>query len=192
MSTPETSTERHAVDAIRVIFGLGGLIALIVGILILVNPLKSGAIALQVTAVILAVYMVGAGVVSLGTAIFSKTLSGWARTGNIVLGALYVIAGIVVMANLAASAAFLALFAAIAIGIMWLFEGIFALSTLKKSGNSAWTIIFAIISILAGFSLMLTPIWGAVYLWIFGGVSLVILGVIQIVRAFKVKAVEAE
>lgn len=182
----QNDTQRRTVDSIRIMLGLGGLIALVLGILIMVNPVKSGAILMQIVAVMASLYMVGTGVVYLGSAVFSKSMKGWPRTGNILLGLLYVIAGIILFSNLAATAAILALFISIMIGIMWILEGALAFSTLKTSGHRALTVIYGIISIIAGLVLVFSPLLGAVTLWLLIGISMVVLGAVQIVRAFSV------
>jgi len=188
MTNTTTPTARERVgDTLRIVLGLGGLIALILGILIMVNPLKSAAIIMQIVAVIVALYMVGVGVVYLGGAIFSKSMSGWPRTGNIVLGILYVVAGIILFSNLAATAAVLTAFLSIMIGILWMLEGLLAFSTVKASGHKALTVIYGIISVIAGLVLILSPILGAITLWLLLGISMVVMGAIQVVRAFSVK-----
>jgi len=180
-------TQRRAVDSVRVMLGLGGLVALILGILIMVNPVKSGAIMMQIVAVVVAVYMVGVGAIYLGAAIFSKTMKGWPRTGHILLGLLYIIAGVILFANIAGTAAVLALFLSILVGVMWIAEGIVAFTTLKSTGHKAMTVIYGIISVIAGLVLVFSPLLGAVTLWLLIGISMAVLGVIQIVRAFSVK-----
>jgi uncharacterized membrane protein HdeD (DUF308 family) len=182
-----SASDKRGIDAVRVALGLGGLIALILGILIMVNPVKSGAIMMQIVAVIVAVYMVGVGAVYLGAAIFSKTMKGWPRTGNILLGILYIIAGIILFSNIAAAAAVLAVFLSIIIGIMWIIEGVLAFTTVKSTGHPVLTVIYGIVSVVAGLVLIFSPLLGAVTLWLLIGVGMAVLGVIQIVRAFSVK-----
>ena len=41
---------------------------------------------------------------------------------------------------------------------------------------------------MAGIILLLSPLWGAIVLWWLLGISLVVLGIIQVVRAFTFKA----
>ena len=53
--------------------------------------------------------------------------------------------------------------------------------TLRSKG---WTIFFAIVSIIAGLFLLFNAITGAAILWWILGISLIVLGIIQIVRAF--------
>lgn len=174
------STNEKAVNGIRVAIGVGGALALIVGILILAWPGKT---AMVVTAII-AVYAIIAGLVYAGMGIFSKHRGGWSRVGHIALGVLFVIAGIVAFLNLAQATAWLAVFIGILVGVMWLTEGIVALSTLNMSASKGWSIFFAIISILAGIMLMFTPLLGAATLWWLLGIALIVLGVINVVRAF--------
>ena len=170
MSTA-SEAEKSAVNGIRTALGVGGVLALIVGILILVWPGKTAA----VVTVIIAIYAIAAGLVYAGLGIFAKTKGGWARVGHIALGILFVIAGVV------------ALFLGILIGIMWIVEGIVALSTLGDASSKGWSIFFAILSIIAGIVVLFAPVWGVAILWWILGISLVVLGVINVVRAFTFK-----
>lgn len=172
--------EKTAVNGIRTALGVGGVLALIVGVLILVWPGKTA----MVVAAIIAIYAIAAGLVYAGLGIFSKDKGGWSRVGHIVLGVLFIIAGIVAFMNLAQTTAWLAVFIGILVGIMWIVEGVVALSTLGDSASKGWSIFFAIISIIAGIVLMFSPLWGAVVLWWLLGISLIVLGIINVVRAF--------
>jgi uncharacterized membrane protein HdeD (DUF308 family) len=174
-----TSFEKSAVNGIRTALGIGGAVALIVGILILVWPGKT---AVVVTAII-AVYAIVSGLVYAGLGIFSKSLGGWARVGHIVLGLVFIAAGIIAFANLGETTFFLAVFVGVFIGITWSVEGVVALTTLGGSGSKGWTIFFAILSLVAGVVLLFSPLYVAI-LWIFVGASLIVLGIVQIVRAF--------
>jgi len=178
--TATTDRTKTVVNGIRTALGVGGLLALIVGILILAWPGKT---AMVVTAII-AVYAIVAGFVYAGLGIFTKTRGGWSRVGYILLGVVFVIAGIVAFANLAQTTAWLAFFLGVLVGVMWIIEGAVALVTIRESASKVWGVIFAIISIVAGIVLIIAPIWGAVTLWWLLGISLIVLGVINIVRAF--------
>ena len=182
MSTA-SEAEKSAVNGIRTALGIGGVLAVIVGILILVWPGKTAAV---VTAII-AIYAIAAGLVYAGLGIFSRTKGGWARIGHIVLGILFIIAGIVALLNLGQATAWLALFLGILVGIMWIVEGVVALSTLGDAASKGWSIFFAILSIIAGIILLFSPIWGAAVLWWLLGIALIVLGIINIVRAFTFK-----
>lgn len=179
--TAEPSLEKTATNGIRTALGLGGVLSVILGILILVWPGKT---AMVVTAII-AIYAIIAGLVYAGLGIFSKDRGGWSRIGHIVLGVLFVVAGIVAFSNLGLTAVALATFLGILVGIMWIIEGVVALSTLGDAPSKGWTVFFAIISIIAGVVLLFSPLWGAVVLWWLLGISAIVLGIIQIFRAFS-------
>ena len=179
MST-ESAAEKSAVNGIRTALGIGGVLAVIVGILILVWPGKT---AMVVTAII-AIYAIAAGLVYAGLGIFSKNRGGWSRIGHIVLGIVFIIAGIVAFLNLGQATAWLAFFLGILVGILWIIEGVVALSTLGDAASKGWTVFFAIISIIAGIVLLFSPLWGAAVLWWLLGIALIVLGIVQIVRAF--------
>ena len=185
---PTVTAERHAVDSVRIILGVGGLIAVALGLFVLFAPNSSGKIALVATAMLLSIYALITGLVYLGTAIFSGSLGGWARTGRVLLGLLYVIGGVIMISNLLMTGVVVAVFVSIIIGVLWLFEGILALSMLRKSDNKVWMVIYAVISIIAGLVLMFSPLMGAATLWLLLGISMIVLGVVQVVRAFSVKA----
>ena len=60
-------------------------------------------------------------------------------------------------------------------------------SALVQSGDSpsrGWTIFFGILSVVAGIIVLFSPLWGAVVLFVIAGIALIVLGIIQIVRAF--------
>lgn len=179
--TAEPTLEKTATNGIRTALGLGGALSVILGIVILVWPGKT---AMVVTAII-AIYAIVAGLVYAGMGIFATGKGGWSRVGHVLLGVLYVVAGIVAFSNLGLAALSLAVFLGILVGIMWVIEGIVALSTLDLAPSRGWTIFYAIISIIAGVTLLFSPLWGAVVLWWLIGISAVVMGIIQIGRAFS-------
>lgn len=179
-SAPDTS---RPVNPFRIALLVGGLIAVGFGLAVLVWPTKT---ALAVTSV-LAVYAIVAGIVYIAVAAVARWQSTGSRIGHGLLGLLFIVAGAYAFASLQESAAFLALFVTVMVGIMWIVEGFTALFTLGESGSSAVTVIFAIISVLAGFALLSTPVWGAGFLWWLFAISLVVLGILNVVRAFPLK-----
>ena len=68
-------------------------------------------------------------------------------------------------------------------------EAIVGFSTLKSSGHRALTAIYSIVGLIAGLVLIFSPLLGAVTLWLLIGVSMVVMGAIQVVRAFSIRAV---
>lgn len=178
---------RKATDLLRTVLGIGGVLALVVGLLIVFNPVQTTKLVLGFVAILLAIYMVVAGLVFLGSIIFSKTMSGWRRVGNAALGLLYLIIGIIVFANLENTAIVLAAFLSILIGVAWIFEGVLAFASAKQSRSKTWSIIYGIISIIAGIVLIFSPLLSVVVLWVILGASMAVMGLIQIVRAFTLK-----
>jgi len=180
---PETTRPKRADHAtrldggIRIALGIGGLIALIAGVLILFWPVRT---AMAIT-VLVAIYAVAAGIVYVAIGIWSRTRGGWSRAGNIILGVLFVIAGVVAFMNIAATAAALAI--VLGIGAVWLVEGIVTLTTLSGATSKDWRVFAAIVSILAGIAMLWSPLWGIEFLYWLAGISLVVIGVVQIVRA---------
>ncbi|QDZ13706.1 HdeD family acid-resistance protein [Humibacter ginsenosidimutans] len=179
----ESPAAKSAVNGVRTALGIGGVVSLVVGIIILVWPGH----ALTALTWLIALYAIVAGVVYAGLGIFSKVMGGWSRVGHIVLGVLFIIAGIIMFANLSTSTTLLLLFFGVFVGIVWIIEGIVALTTLGGAQSKAWSLFFAILSIIAGIILLFSPIMGTLVLVWLLGISLVVLGIVQIVRAFTFK-----
>ena len=68
----------------------------------------------------IAIYFLIAGIAYLGLGIFSKGISGGARTLDIILGLLFIVGGIIVLANPSESAVFFGIFLGILVGILWI------------------------------------------------------------------------
>lgn len=171
---------RSAINGIRVGLGISGAVALVIGLLITFWPKGSAA----VIVVLLGIYFVVAGIAYLGIGIFAKGIGGGARALDIILGILMIVAGILVFTDPQASAVILGIFLGIFVGIAWIVEGIVALVQSGDSGSRGWSIFFGILSLIAGIILLFSPLWGAVVLFWVAGISLIVLGIIQIVRAF--------
>ncbi|AXL12118.1 hypothetical protein DXT68_08195 [Microbacterium foliorum] len=179
MTDPLAAGAGSLVKSIRIVLAVSGAIALLAGIVLLVWPVKSAVI---VTA-IFASYLVVAGLVYIGLAVFSRIEGGWARIGHIVLGLIYIVAGVIAFANLGVAAATLALVVVIFIGISWIVDGVVALSLLGQDGSRVWTLLYALLSIVAGIVVLFSPLYAAAVLWLVLGISLVALGLVQLVRA---------
>lgn len=174
----ELALER-AVKGARLALLIGGLIAVAFGIAVLAWPTKT---AVALTGVI-ALYAVIAGIVYVAIGIIATPLGTGGRIGHALLGVLYIIAGIYAFSSLKESAAFLGVFLTVLVGVMWIIEGFTALFALGQADSTFLTIVFAIVSVLAGFSLVSAPVWGAGFLWWFLGISLVVLGILNVIRA---------
>ncbi|MEL4318352.1 DUF308 domain-containing protein [Leifsonia sp. YIM 134122] len=169
-----------AVNTIRVALGVGGAIALIIGLLITFQPQAAA----TTIAILLGIYFVVAGLVYVGIGTFARGIAGGARALDIILGVLFLIGAWLAFANLSGTVAFLAVFLGIVIGILWIIEGIATLAQLGDAPSRGWAIFIAIVSIIAGAALLFAPVWGAQLLFLVTGIALIVLGVMQVIRAF--------
>ena len=169
-----------AIGAVRTALGVSGVLSLVIGALILIWPGRTA----EVAVAIVSVYVIIAGLVNIAIGLFWR--SGWARLGYIALGVLFIVAGIFSFANLSATTAWFGVFIGTLVGILWIIEGVVSLTTVGHGSKArAWTIFFAVVSIVAGVVLLFSPLLGAVTLFLLIGVSLVVLGIFQIVRAIQ-------
>jgi uncharacterized membrane protein HdeD (DUF308 family) len=171
---------KAAINGIRLAFGIGGIVALILGIILLVWPAKT----LGVVAIFLGIYFLVAGVIRLAMGIFSKGISGGMRTLDILLGVLLIVAGVIALKNVAATTAALLILIVAVIGVGWIIEGVLAIVESRGAPSSGWAITSGIISIIAGIVVLVVPGWSAVWLVLMAGIVLIIVGILGIVRAF--------
>lgn len=162
---------------------VGGVAAIGFGIAVLVWPTKA---AVALTGVI-ALYAIVAGIAFAALGLCFKGVSAGGRIGHILLGILYVTAGVYAFSSLQRSAAFLALFLTIMVGVMWIIEGFTALFSLGHNGSKVLTTVFAMLSVIAGFTLLSSPLWGAAFLWWFLGIALIVLGSLNALRAITAR-----
>jgi uncharacterized membrane protein HdeD (DUF308 family) len=159
-----------------------GALALVAGLVITVWP-KGSALVLVV---MLGTYFIAAGLAYVVSGAFSKGLSGNVRASEIILGALFLIGGILVLTNPSETAVVLGIFVGIFVGIAWIAEGIVALVQAASSPSKGWAVVFGVLSVSAGAVLLFSPTWGTAALFAITGISLIVLGAIQFVRAFTI------
>lgn len=181
--TDALSEAKSFVKSVRTFLTISGIIALIAGIVLLIWPAKSAVI---VTG-IFASYLIIGGLLYTALGIFSGKRGGWARIGHVVLGVLYIVAGVIAFANLGTAAVTLALVVAIFIGISWIVDGVVALTLMGQDTSKVWTLLYSLLSIVAGVFVLFSPLYAAAVLWLVLGISLVVLGIMQIVRAITMK-----
>jgi uncharacterized membrane protein HdeD (DUF308 family) len=179
-SLDSSSLSKSAINTVRTTLGVSGVVALIIGIVITFWP-KNAAL---VITVLLGIYFIIAGLAYIGLGIFSRGITGGARTLDIILGLVFLVGGIIALFNLQATVEVLAIFLGILIGILWIVEGVVSLVQSGDAPSRGWAITFGIIGIIAGIVLLFSPLWGAVVLFIITGIALIVLGITQIVRAF--------
>lgn len=180
-ATLEDDLTRSLTNAIRTTLGVSGLVSILVGILILVWPGRTAA----VVAAIIAVWAVIAGLAALAAGMLSRKLGVWPRIGQLALGVVFLAVAVLAFTNLGAAAAGLAVLVGILVGAAWIVEGIVALTMLRDAASKSWTIIYSVVSVIGGVMLLISPLWGAAVLWLLLGVLLVVLGAIQLFRAFR-------
>lgn len=174
-------TLQKAGNSLRIGLGVFGLLAVLAGIAIMVLPGKT---AVVVTA-IFAVYAIVAGIVYVGVGLFSGAVGVWARLWRILLGVLIVISGIFGLANLQETAGVFFVFMSVFIGISWIFEGVMTFASLGGASSKGTSIMFGILSIVAGFVLVYSPLAGAAALWWAIGLSAIIYGAAEMIVAFR-------
>lgn len=171
----------QAKGKLRIALGVFGLVAIAAGIAIMVWPAATA----KVITAIMAVYVIVAGLAYVGAGFFTTGMAFWARFWRLIVGVLFVVAGVVALGSLATTAAFFFVFMAIMIGVTWIFEGFMAFSNLSRSSSKGWTIFYAVMSIAAGLLIVFAPIYSTIALWWLLGLSLIIFGVVQVIQAFR-------
>ncbi|MGO1840397.1 MAG: HdeD family acid-resistance protein [Candidatus Microbacterium stercoravium] len=191
MNTVSSASEFGILKSLRTVILVSGITSLIFGIVVLVWPAKS---AMAVT-VVIAIYAIIAGALSLVNGIRSKGIGGWTRAGLIVLGLVFLAAGASAFGNLGESTLLLAVIVTTLIGAAWIIDGVVALFSLGvKDGalpgatktHKGWSIFYGIVSVLAGAFVVASPLLSALWLWIFVGASLVVMGILGIVRGASI------
>ncbi|WP_427187898.1 HdeD family acid-resistance protein [Bifidobacterium hominis] len=171
---------KKAKNAIRGTYAILGIAAIILGLALLIWP---GA-TLKVAAIALGAYFVVSGVVRIVTAIVELGLPGGWRVLDILIGLMLAVGGVVTLKNAALSGATLAMLITMVVGLGWMLEGVMALVESWRMPSSAWAVIYALLSIIAGFIVLFSPISSTTWLILFGGCALVVIGIVAIVRAF--------
>lgn len=173
--------EKTVTSGIRLALGAGGLLSVIIGIFILAQPATAAAVVVG----FIAAYAAIAGIINIAIGMFSGKLGTWPRIGYLLLGVLFLVAAVITFANLTTTGVALGMLVSIMIGIMWIIEGVVSLTMIGDAKSKIWTVIFALISAIAGITLITSPFWGAAFMWLLLGVWLVVLGVAQLIRAFR-------
>lgn len=176
----ESWLPQRAKNAIRGVYGVLGVMAIVLGIALLIWP----GVTLKIAAVALGAYFVISGVIRIVTAIVELGLPGGWRVLDILVGLLLTVGGVAMLKNATLSGAMLAVLVTMVVGLGWMMEGVMALVESWHMPSSAWAVIYALISIVAGCIMLFSPLASTGWLILFGGCALVALGIVAIVRAF--------
>ncbi|WEV74847.1 DUF308 domain-containing protein [Bifidobacterium sp. ESL0798] len=171
----------QAKKTIRFVYGVVGVVALLLGLALLIWPGKT----LVAVAIALGIYFVVSGVIRIIGAIAENGLPGGWRVLDIIVGIILVIGGVVMLKNTVLSTAMLTILVTLTVGIGWIMEGVMALVETWRLPKSGWAIFYAIISILAGIVVLFSPFASVIILVVFAGVAMAVMGILAIIRAFR-------
>lgn len=165
---------------VRSAFAIIGIVSFVIGIIMLFFPVTSA----KFLVIVFAIWMIVAGFVYLGAVFAAGDKGGWARVGSGLLGIIYIAAGIIVFFNLSDTTVFLAIWVAIFIGVLWIFQGFAAFGSVAQ-GSSGWNIAYGILSIIAGAILIFSPMYSVAVLWMLLAISLIVVGIAQFILSFS-------
>ena len=163
---------------------VSGVLAAILGVVILAWPGPS----IVVASAVFGVYLVVSGV-ALVVAAFSLPTSGASRFLNFISGVASVVLGILAFRHFGEGYAVLLL--AIWIGVGFIVRGVSALATAiaeKQLPGRGWAIFFGIVSVLAGFVVLAYPFDSIVTLALVVGIWLIVLGAVEIISGFGMRS----
>lgn len=177
----EESMEGKAIKAVRWLYAITGVIALLAGIALLFAPAKT----LVFLTTVLGFYFVITAGIRLFTTVFESQLpTGW-RVASIILNLLILLGGVVILRNQALSTATLSTMVVLVAGFGWITEGIMSILESELSSNRGFTILSGALSIIAGVFVFIYPLWSAKMLVIFTGAALLVFGVTLVIRAIR-------
>jgi len=158
-----------------------GATSLILGVVLLVWPDET----LLICAALLGIGLVLLGITRLATSAVGGAAPGRSRAWRAISGIIYLVAGILVLANLNASLTFLVRLA----GILWLVSGVGeAISGAgRRSGERAVPVLIGLISVVVGIVLLVWPKATLLVLVWVSGIWLIILGLVQLYFGWRTR-----
>lgn len=157
-----------------------GLVSLVVGIIVLIRPFT----AVNVAAIIFGIWLLVSGIFQLVQA-FNSRLETMARVLNAITGVIGIILGIICFESVENRIALLILF----IGIWWILRGIMQIiigATRTEGGGI--DIFLGIVGLIAGVIVLVWPIGSLAVLTLVVGVWLIVLGIFEVIAAFRTKS----
>jgi uncharacterized membrane protein HdeD (DUF308 family) len=174
-----TNMAKRAINAVRLVFGIAGAIAFVVGALLLVWPHHT----IAVLAFFFGIFLVFTGLARLTLGLFGRSLGVGHRVLNVLFGVLLLVGGIVALRDVGVASATLLIVIAIVAGIGFIVEGIMALTESVGSRSHLVSIIYGILSVIAGVVVLAVPAWSGFWLLMVAAVMLVVLGALGVLRA---------
>ncbi|RKT84926.1 Uncharacterized membrane protein HdeD, DUF308 family [Saccharopolyspora antimicrobica] len=158
-----------------------GICSLVVGVLALVWP----AATLVVVGVLFGIYLLVSGVLQI-VAAFGTHRSVAIRVLAFVSGALSILLGLLCFRGEMQSILLLGLW----IGIGWLFRGVTEITASVADRDMparGWRIFLGVLTALGGVVLIVSPLASVALLVLFGGIWLLVVGVVEIITAFRIR-----
>jgi uncharacterized membrane protein HdeD (DUF308 family) len=184
MTTPVAPAAPHLIQRLWSSTILSGVIAIILGVVILVWPGPS----IVVAAVLFGVYLVVSGVAQVIFA-FSLPVSAGGRILLLLSGAASLILAVLAFRHFGQGYAILLLAIWIAVG--FIFRGVSTVTmAVTDSGipGRGWAIFFGIISLIAGVVVLAWPFDSIVTLALVAGIWLIVIGVMEVVAGFSIRS----
>lgn len=158
---------------------IAGIVELVLGVVMLFWPSKT----LTAVTVLLGVGLVVFAVIYLVASVETPILPpGW-RTMGIVCSVLFVLGAIAILKAPQAVGASLAVLVTIVLGMLWIVDGITSLFKASFTLTPVASVVYGIVSILAGIVVLAAPSQSTVFLFMFVAIALIVLGIVSIVRA---------
>lgn len=163
---------------------LMGIVALVLGVLVLVWP----GVSILAASVLLGIYLVASGIAQVILA-FGLEVSGGYRVLLFITGALSLILGVLAFRHFGQGYAVVLL--AIWIGVGFIFQGVAATAIAvsnKELPGRGWHIFFGVTSLIAGLVVLAWPFVSIVMLALVTGIMLVVIGIAQIFSSFGTRS----
>jgi uncharacterized membrane protein HdeD (DUF308 family) len=159
---------------------LMGLVALVVGVLVLMWP----GVSILAASVLLGIYLVASGIAQVIMA-FGLEVSGGYRVLLFITGAVSLVLGVLAFRHFGQGYAVLLL--AIWIGVGFIFQGVAATALAisnKELPGRGWSIFWGVLSVIAGIVVLAWPFDSLAVLALVTGIMLVLLGITQVLSSF--------
>ena len=179
MTTPETPNLLRELWVPQLLMGIA---AFVLGVLVLVWP----DVSILAASVLLGIYLVASGIAQVILA-FGMEASGGYRVLLFITGALSLVLGVLAFRHFAQYALLLL---AVWIGVGFIFQGVGAVAIAisdRELPGRAWTIVFGVLSVIAGIIVLAWPFDSLALLALVVGILLVLIGITQIFSSFGMR-----
>lgn len=164
---------------VRRTIGIDGLISTIIGAFITIWPEKSASF----VAGMIGFAFFAIGVSKLLVSIRDTEQGRSNRIIGIIMSILYMVAGLFIFLDLETATLSLLVVVGVFTGLTWAIEGVVQMIIINRWGsNRVWPFISALISFLAGLTLVFSPFFGGLLLWEFLGIMLLVVGIVKLVQ----------